>query len=328
MKNRKFGAPRVPYLRSAIRAVIGLAIGFGLVGFAPAADSASAPSAGRTQSPAEGKLDFKDISGWLPGAYDNEPQRFFLEGMKRGGDAPARTHVTIRAYEGDTKSGRFLVEERDGSEHDAIARRALWQLVVDDRTNFVHMMVTPADATGAATSAAGNCSIHWTREAAIFRGTRAAGCARSAGTGLASRGKLLLSADELWVDDSAAPVASTLLKAASYDCFVAVRLANGKPHAMTGLTLHDRGGSIALVTPEEPARQLTLILRRGLWPSNSGNNFTQLLSVYLYEAGKANTLANGWTAGHADRVGFGVGDELPGGQQASARCKKISSAGD
>ncbi len=318
MKRIPFGTPRVPLLRSAIRAAIGLAIGFGLVGFAPAADTV------RTQSPAEGKLDLRDIAGWLPGAYDNEPQRFFLERMKRGGDAPARAHVTIRAYEGDTRSGRLLVEERDGGERDPIARRVLWQLAIDDLTHFVHMKAVPADATGAAVPGTSDCAIRWSRHAAIFSGAAAAECSGLVAMGIAARGDLLLGAEELWVDDPSAPVANTLLKSASFDCFVAVRLANGKPHAMTGLTLHDRGGSITLATPEEPARQLSLILRRGLWPSNSGNNFTQLLSLYLYEAGKENTLGNGWAAGHSDRVGFGVGDELPGGQNASARCKKAS----
>ena len=152
--------------------------------------------------------------------------------------------------------------------------------------------------------------MRWARQSTTLRGT-------------AADGALILSDKELWLENASTPVANTLLKSADYDCFIAVRLANGKHHAMTGLTVHDRGGSATVQTPEEPSRQLTIILRHGLWPSNSGNNFMRVLNLYLLEAGKEYSLGNGWGTPQSGHVGFGIGDQLPGGQQASARCEKI-----
>ena len=133
------------------RGLIGLMLGFGLAVGASAAD--------RTQSPAEGKLDLTSIAEWLPGAYDNEPQRFFLQRMKRAGDAPARKHVVIRAFESEP-----------------VAIRTLWQFSADERTNFVQMTATAADDKGIAIADSPVCTVRWARQSTTLRGTADSTC--------------------------------------------------------------------------------------------------------------------------------------------------------
>lgn len=280
-------------------------------------------AAGVSQAPAEGRLDLREIAERLPGDYDNEPQRFFLEGMKRGDAAPARRHLTIRdggataAAPGAVAEVLLNIEDRDGDERAPVARRAEWALSVDPATNLVRMQVRGRDGS------AGNCTVSWRRRAGVFVGTPDASCS---GTMIAP-GTLWLADGELWDERLGAAEPTKLLKSQPYECFVAVRLTDGQSQAFTKLQTHDRGGTIEVATKDSPARKFTLLLRRGLWPSVSGNNFVELLTIYLYEEGHKNVVGSGWATPDSGRVGFGIGDELPGGQQASARCKRASLPG-
>lgn len=271
-----------------------------------------------SQAPAEGLLDLREIAAWLPGNFDNDPQRAFLQGMKRGADAPPRMHLQIKADSAaSTPSDRsFEISARNGSEHDAVALQARWQLRVDPADQRVSMQTIAADGR--------SCTVRWARQVDSFVGVAAPGCERAA---FGVPGTLRLGSDELWIDDAAAVVPNKLYRAARFDCFVALRLRNGKAQAITGLSTHDRGGTIDIQSEDTPPRKLRLLLRRGLWPSNSGNNFVQLMSLYVYEDDPENPLANGWATPESGRVGFGVGDELPGGQSLSARCTRQSSTG-
>jgi hypothetical protein len=56
----------------------------------------------------------------------------------------------------------------------------------------------------------------------------------------------------------------------------------------------------------------------------SGNNFVPLMNLYLYEGAERRMIGNGWATPESGRVGFGIGDELAGGQSASARCTRVS----
>ncbi len=89
---------------------------------------------------AEGRLQLAQISALLAGRFDNDPQRFYLEGMKRGATAPSRLHLEIR------KSTQLLnvfeIEERDGSEHSPIVRAGTLTLENDARTWQVVMRFT------------------------------------------------------------------------------------------------------------------------------------------------------------------------------------------
>jgi PAS domain-containing protein len=275
-----------------------------------------APTAARAgQTAAEGRLDLRDLLERLPGRYDNEPQRFFLEGMKRVADRPDRMHVVITRMPGEGPV-RIEIAERDGDEHSAVQRRATWEL----------SLATDGQVVARSAAAGGSCALFWQRRAGVFIAEVPSAC-RSAGAQpslIAPGARLWLSRDELWRELPGQSRPLQLLRATEFDCFVAIRRRNGEPQAMAQLRLHDRGGTVTLRTDEEPARQLTLLLRHGLWPSVSGNNFVPLMNLYLYEGAERRMIGNGWATPESGRVGFGIGDELAGGQSASARCTRIN----
>lgn len=262
--------------------------------------------------PAESKLQLQQVAGLLVGRYDNEPQRYYLDGMKRGATAPARLHVLIRPIA--EKSLAFTLEERDGSEHETIARRGTLTLEADPATRQVVMKLD----MGAA-----QCAWNWSRRNNIWMGSPLSSCAGAAGRGLAGK-TLWLGADEFWVESTGNPVLLELGRAREYECFIALRPRDAKPQIFTGLRLHDRGGTVDATTDESPTRKLTLTLRRGMWPSNSGNNLVELLSLYLHEPGAPAILGSGWATPEASRVGFGTEEEgLPEGKTVNSRCKRI-----
>jgi hypothetical protein len=273
-----------------------------------------AATAAAAQTAAEGRLDLRDLLARLPGRYDNEPQRFFLEGMKRAAERPARAHVVIARLEGESPV-RLEIVEHDGDEHSAVRLRTTWTLAVGDDGH--------AELRGEGTGA--SCRLVWHRRAGVFVADVPAPCAADAAPAalLQAGGRLWVSAEEIWRDLPGNPRPLQLLRATEFDCFVAIRRRNGEPQALTRLRLHDRGGTVTVRTDEQPARELTLLLRHGLWPSVSGNNFVQLMNLYLFEEPGRRMLGNGWATPDSGRVGFGVGDEDSGGQSASARCTRV-----
>lgn len=281
-----------------------------------AAAALSLPSAmgSAAQTAAEGRLDLRDLLARLPGRYDNEPQRFFLEGMRRAEAAPARAHVVIERLAGEAPA-RLEVIEHDGDEHSAVRQRSIFALVVGD-DGHVELR-----GTGSAES----CRVSWRRRAGVFVGEVPGTCASGAPPGalLQSGAGLWVSAEEIWREIPGSDKPLQLLRATEFGCFVAIQRRNGEPQALTKLRLHDRGGTVSIRTDEPSPRQLTLLLRHGLWPSVSGNNFVPLMNLYLYEEPGRRMLGNGWATPESGRVGFGVGDEDSGGQSASARCTRI-----
>lgn len=76
-------------------------------------------------------------------------------------------------------------------------------------------------------------------------------------------------------------------------------------------------------TDETPARTLTLMPRRGMWPSNSGNNLLEMLTVSVHEDGQPAAVGTGWATPDSPRVGFGHDAAATGGSLINARCKRI-----
>ncbi len=268
------------------------------------------------QTPAEGRLDLRDLLARLPGRYDNEPQRFFLEGMQRPAERPARAHVVIRRLASESPPSLEILEHA-GDEHTAVATRSVWSLAVAGDGHV--------ELRGSA--AADGCRISWRRRAGVFTADVPDGCRSGAGADalLQPGARLWVATDELWREAPGAPRPLQLLRATEFDCFVAIRRRDGVPQALTGLRLHDRGGTLTLRTDEQPTRALTLLLRHGLWPSVSGKNFVPLMNLYLYEEPGRRMLGNGWATPESGRVGFGVGDGQSEGQSASARCTRVTS---
>lgn len=292
--------------------VFGLQAAAAAAALALALASTVAAAAAVVLGPAESKLQLQQVAALLAGRYDNEPQRYYLDGMKRGATAPARLHVSIRPVA--DKSLTFTLEERDGSEHDAVARRGTLTLEADAATRQVVMKLD---------AGAAQCAWNWSRRNGVWMGTPLGGCAGSSGAGLAGK-TLWLGADEFWLESAGNPVHTELGRAHEYECYIALRPRNAKAQIFTGLRLHDRGGTVDATTDETPARKLTLTLRRGMWPSNSGNNLVELLSLYLHEPGTPAILGSGWATPEASRVGFGTEEEgLADGKTVNSRCKRI-----
>lgn len=262
--------------------------------------------------PAESRLQLAEIETLITGQYDNEPQRHYLEGMKRGASAPSRLNLQLRAATDAPLS--FFLEERDGNEHQATARRGTLTLMTDTTTREIIMILEGSD-----------CRWRWGRVNGLWRAVAAGGCSMSSSELPIVAGKTWwLSDDELWVERGEEPVMIELGRARDYDCFVAIESSDSKPFARTGLRLHDRGGTVQLRTEEAKSRTLELTLRRGMWPSNSGNNLVELLTLYLQEVGAADVIGTGWATPDSSRVGFGTGGQKTADDRAvNARCKKI-----
>ena len=259
--------------------------------------------------PAESSLQLAQISSLLAGQYDNEPQRHYLEGMKRGATAPARLNLQIRKLA--DKPLAFSFEERDGNEHEAVARRGVLTLAADSATREIVMSLD-----------AGGCRWRWSRLNGLWRAIPEGVCDPAAARIIDTT--WWLGPEELWLERRAAAPMIELGRARDFDCFVAIEAPGIKPFARTGLKVHDRGGTVRLRTDEPQPRTLELMLRRGMWPSNSGNNLVELLAVYLQEVDAANVIGTGWATPESERVGFGTDGRPTGGDRAvNARCKRI-----
>ena len=262
--------------------------------------------------PAESRLQMTQIEALIAGQYDNEPQRHYLEGMKRAASAPARLNLQLRPVTDAPLS--FSLEERDGSEHQAVARRGRLTLGADPSTREIMMTLEGSD-----------CRWRWGSVNGLWRASPMVECEASTGTLPVIAGKTWwLGKDELWLERPGETVMIELGRASDFDCFVAVEEAGGRAFARTGLKVHDRGGTVRLTTEGVTPRTLELTLRRGMWPSNSGNNLVELLTLYLQEVGAAEVIGTGWATPDSPRVGFGAGGQkTPGDRAVNARCKKI-----
>jgi len=271
---------------------------------------------------AEARLQLAQITALLAGRYDNDPQRFYLEGMKRGKTAPPRLHLEIRRSV-KIPNG-FDIEERDGSEHAPIARAGMLTLENDARTRQVVMRLTGDGPS---------CAWRWRKHLASWLGEPADDCANAVGSpGIAGK-TLWLADDALWLQNVGAAAAATsaagtvdiveLGRANMHECFMAVQARGGEPQIFMGLKTHDRGGTLDIVTKEKAPRKFTLTLRRGMWPSNSGNNLLELLTLTAREEGQPVQASSGWATPDSPRVGFGNEEEVESGRSINARCKRV-----
>lgn len=261
---------------------------------------------------AEGKQQLAQVAGLLPGRYDNDPQRYYLEGMKRAASAPARLHLEI-APVADTPFTYTLIE-RDGGEHAAVARRGTLTLAGDAATRQVTMSLV---AEGV------RCEWQWSRRQMLWVAQPRGECASTTPTAGISGKTLWLGADEFGLESAGNVVISELGRAHLHECFIATQTRGGKPQVFNGLRLHDRGGTLEVTTDETPARKLTLTLRRGMWPSNSGNNLLELLTVSVREDGEPTVVGSGWATPDSPRVGFGSDEDGTAGRSINARCKRV-----
>ena len=155
---------------------------------AAASSATGAPSPPLVLGPAESRLQLTQISSLIAGQYDNEPQRHYLEGMKRGASAPARLHLQVRSL-ADRPLG-FTIEERDGNEHQSVARRGTLVLAADPLSREIVMTLE-----GSA------CRWRWGWVNGLWRASVVASCPSAGGTLPIIAGKTWwLGKDELWIE--------------------------------------------------------------------------------------------------------------------------------
>ena len=279
----------------------------------------------------------------LPGEYDSEPQRFFEAEYKTPVeqqharmyraftriDAPeiGPNVVVGVGYEGG-KSGTF----KDGE-------FLVWTLAIDDAQRAVRMtpwqFQKPADYKAIATDAA---KLQGLPLAALEPATGARGCAvlwEQLGGQLRGRsetgtcdGDWLLNDDELWINvaERADQTHWRFGKARPFECFYTYQRGGGlKSQTLNGFRMHDRVDVYELeLADADRSRPAFIELIRGMWPSNSGRNYTDLLRMQVYvgkrqdEPEKLELIGNAISSADTDRVGFAS-------RNLSVGCKLIES---
>jgi hypothetical protein len=142
----------------------------------------------------------------------------------------------------------------------------------------------------------------------------------------------VLTSEELWsrytARDSAGRIVAEspggshvrLGKERDFECLFGYRPPDGPPVSFNGARMRDRGDTLVWEPRSQPARKFHYELIRGMWPSNSGRNFEDLLRLYMYEGDPASPpesrrlLGVGWASADSDRASFGDG-------VYSGRCK-------
>ncbi|MDX2144283.1 MAG: CpcT/CpeT family chromophore lyase [Rhodospirillaceae bacterium] len=195
--------------------------------------------------------------------------------------------------------------------------------------------LTPDDLKPA--EGAAGCDIWWRLSGKQLLGRTEPGACASMSTVLKTtlnwEWEYILNHEELWLTfagrDASGKIVSgrpdqvpwRLGKARDFECFLSYRPAKGEAQVNNGFIMHDRG-DITRVTFKDgrKARPMFMELIRGMWPSNSGRNYVDLLRLQVYEgkpedpAEKHVLVGNSIGSAETDRVGF-QGPELSG------RCK-------
>lgn len=248
----------------------------------------------------------------------------------------------------------------DAGEFDA-AEFLVWTLAVDANRKAVRMAprrfrdpapyqvraldpaafqgLTPADLLPA--EGAASCDLFWRKYGEDLRALSEPGDCRRRSTALKKdldwSWEFILSESELWVnfagqDDQGRIVAGRpdpahwrLGKARDFECLLGYRPPDGSPPQVSnGPHIHDRGGVLEWTTKAPSMRTFHYELLRGMWPSNSGRNYEDLLRISMYEVDardpKARRLLGvGWASAASDRASMG-------NDTYNARCKLFDPA--
>ncbi len=143
----------------------------------------------------------------------------------------------------------------------------------------------------------------------------------------------LLNDEELWITFDGRDLTGKLVmgrpdqthwrlgKARNFECFLTYRPKGGEAQVNNGFIMHDRGGIYRTALQKGKASQPVFIeLIRGMWPSNSGRNYLDLLRMQVYEGKPEDDpktwklIGNATGSAQTDRAGFTS-------QDLSGRCK-------
>ncbi len=317
--------------------------------------------AAATNSPIELKTALERLMNELPGEYDSEPQRFFEAEYKTPPalqharvyrrftriDAPeiGANVLVATVHAGDRYAKFDPVEFQVWTLSVDETRRAVtmsprrfrdvakYQAIATDAAKLAGLAASELDA---ATGAAG-CVLYWRQLGTQLRGRNDPGTCRTTLQRQAVEARFdwewLLTGEELWISFAGRDAAGRMLmgrtdqthwrlmKARTFECFVAYRPDGGPEQVLNGLAMHDRGDVLRLELKDgTTVRPVFLELIRGFWPSNSGRNYLDLLRFSLYEGRpedapeKRRLLGNATGSAATDRAGFTIGN-------LSSRCK-------
>ena len=332
-----------------------------------AAVALQAMPAAATNSPIELKTALAQLMAGLPGEYDSEPQRFFEAEYKTPpAEQHQRVYRAFTRIDAPEVGANVLVATVHASDKYSkfdLAEFLVWTLAVDETRKAVRMSPRrfrdhekyQAIATDAAklkglaaaelvpASGAAGCDIYWRLIGTQLRGQTDPGTCRTTLQRLKVDAvfdwEWLFNDEELWITFAGRDAAGKLLmgrtdqthwrlmKARTFECFVAYRPEGGPDQVLNGLSMHDRGDVLRVELKDGAVTRLAFLeLIRGVWPSNSGRNYLDLLRFTFYEGRPEDPpesrklLGNATGSAATDRAGFTIGN-------LSARCKLPKAGG-
>lgn len=313
-----------------------------------------------TNSPIELKSVLKDLMAWLPGEYTSLPQVFFEHtvGPPPDGlheefhrvfakiDAPhlgenvIYTQIRIGGKDGMLFEGQQVafiisIDEKRGGVNISGRRIKNPEQHVDAHLHpEMWKTIEPDPDYG------GNCFFLWRQHGDQLVGKLADAkqddqctmVSKRSGDQMTWDAEWVLNQDELWIYDNGYLADGSLFsgradkthlrmsKAKHYECFASYRPKKGEPVVNNGFRMHDRG-DVYTWTVKGVKEPVNLELMRGMWPSESGRNYAELLRIELFQGetdlesrDKRRVLGNGWASAGSDRAAFG-------NDTWSARCK-------
>jgi hypothetical protein len=321
--------------------------------------------ASATNSAPELKAVLADLMAWLPGNYSSLPQVYFENEVGPPPDGPHEENYRVFARIDAPHLGEHIIytQMRIGGKDGPIfaGQQVVFIINIDEKRGGVNVSgrriadpdqhidahlhpemwktIAPDPEYG------GNCFFLWRRHGKQIVGTLADAkqddkctmVSQRSGDQLTWDAEWILNQDELWVHDNGYMKDGSLFvgrddrthlrltKVREYECLFGYRPAKGEPQVLNGPHMHDGGDTFAWELKSSPPRKVFYELMRGMWPSNSGRNYADLIRLSLFE-GEPDTdpkdrklLAFGWASAGGDRASFSSGPY-------SGRCKLFDPA--
>ena len=318
-----------------------------------------AAPASATNSPIELRTALATLMERVSGRFDNASQLFFEQEYKMPEKEQHgrvfRSFIPIDAP--DIGENVLVAQVRYGGDSGTFdaGEFQVWTVAVDAERKAVKMSprrfkdpdkykdkaldaaafkgLTPADLVPS--NGAAGCDIYWRKFGNDLRGESEPGACRKMSTILKTEvdwsWEYILTDPEMWLTyggrDGSGKVVSgrpdqvhwRLGKAREFECLLGYRPEGSAPQVNNGPHTHDRGGIVVWKTKAPSERNFHYELLRGMWPSNSGRNYDDLLRISIYEGDPKDLngrklLGMGWASADSDRASVGDG-------MYSARCK-------
>ncbi len=328
--------------------------------FAMAMALASAAPAAATNSPMELKSVLNDLMTWMPGVYSSAPQVFFENSAGPPPDGPHEnlyrvfakidaphlgehviyTQIHIEGKDGPMFEGQQLLFLVDIDKERQAVRIQGRRIANPEQFRDAHLHPEMWKTIAPDPQYGGNCEFLWRRHGAQIVGKltektknndTCTMVSKISDTQMTWDAEWILNDHELWVYDNGSLKDGSLFsgradktylrmsKTRSYECFASYRPVKGDPIVNSGFAMHD-GADRYTWAVQGVKQPVHIVLKSCMWPSESGQNYKELLRIEMYqgdpeaEPAKRKVLGNGWAGADSDRASFGTGTW-------GARCK-------